>query len=101
MSMNAHHCWGVITSNKEKADAVFANIEKEYKGHIVRKVFGNGRCYTEFDDGNDLVWIKLSNSARGYRFHRMWVDKDIDCQLLYKFLAPSFLYCKKEDVIWI
>ena len=100
MSLNAHHCWGVITSNKEKADKVFAEIEKEYCEHIVRKIIGSNRNYIKFDDGNDLIWIKPSN-VRGYRFHRLWIDKDIDIQTLEATLAPSFLYCKYSDIIWI
>ena len=100
MSLNAYHCWGVITPNKEKADKVFTEIEKEYCGHIMRKIIGSNRNYIKFDDGNDLIWIKPSN-VRGYRFHRLWIDKDIDMQTLNETLAPSFLYCKYSDIIWI
>jgi hypothetical protein len=97
--MNAHHCWAIITSNKEKADAVFASIEKEYEGHIVRKVISRNRCYTVFDDGHDLVWIPLSCSARGYRFHRLWIDKNLDVETLHHIFAHS--YCNNKDIVWI
>jgi hypothetical protein len=97
--MNVHHCWAIITSNKEKADAVFASVEKEYEGHIVRKVISRNRCYTEFDDGYDLVWIPLSCSARGYRFHRLWIDKDLDEETLRNMLVYS--YCDDKDIIVI
>lgn len=99
MSMNAHHCWAVITSNKEKADAIFASVEKEYEGHIIRKVISRNRYYTEFDDGHDLVWIPLSCSVRGYRFHRLWIDKDLEEEVIHKVLAYS--RCDYRAIIWI
>ena len=99
MSMNAHHCWAIITDNKEKADAVFASVEKAYDEHIVRKVISKDRYYTEFDDGHDLVWIPLSHSMRGYRFHRLWIDKYIDEEAVYNILA--YARCDYRDIIWI
>lgn len=57
--------------------------------------------FTRFEDGNVLSWLIPSLTIRGYRYHRIWLDKDItDKEILNCVIYPK-LYCKKDDVIWI
>lgn len=101
MSMNAIHCWGVVTGNKEKADKIFAEVEKEYEGHIVKRIVSSIQRVTYFEGGHRLIWVRPSQNARGYRFHRIWLDKDIvDEEILRCVIFPK-LYCNREDIIWI
>lgn len=105
MSSKTTQFWGVVTSNKEKADKIFDEIEKEYRGRIVKKVFTpellDEKRFTRFEDGNVLSWLIPSLAIRGYRYHRIWLDKDItDKEILNCVIYPK-LYCKEDDVIWI
>lgn len=99
MSMNACHCWGVITESMEKANAVFAEVEASYPAAVSCR-FENkfGRAIV-FMDGMTIRWFKPSFSARGYRFHRLWVDRNLsdnsDLMLRLSYSAP---YLEKEIV---
>lgn len=55
MSMNAIHCWGVVTGNKEKADKIFAEVKKEYEGRIVKRIVSSIQRATYFEGGHRLI----------------------------------------------
>lgn len=93
--MNACHCWGIITASMEKANAVFAEVEASYPVAVSCR---SGRAIV-FMDGMTIRWFKPSFSARGYRFHRLWLDRNLsdnsDLMLRLSYSAP---YLEKEIV---
>lgn len=47
------------------------------------------------------LWVKPSETARGYRFHRLWLDSDLkdNKEILNMFVYPK-LYMELDDVRW-
>lgn len=99
MNTSACHCWGVVTSNREKANKVFDEVEKEYERSILRKIVSPNNRETIFQDGHRLIWARPN--VRGRRYNRIWIDKDIvDEEILHCVVYPQLL-CSKKDITWI
>lgn len=92
--------WGIVTTNRDKADTIFTKIEKQYENHIVKRTCSRYFRSTLFDDGNYLEWVNPIYPLRGHRYHRVWVDRDIDKEILDYRIFP-ILYCSATAVIWI
>lgn len=104
MSLNAHHCWGVVTTDKQKANRAIAQVleEQNAKGNKVINAH-QSKDWGEicFEDGHRIIWIGHLDNFKGFRFHRLWCDKDIDQDLLEQVILPMAVYMKYEDIIWI
>lgn len=102
MSLNAHHCWAVITKDKQKANKTIAEVLEEQKDIKVIKAYQNKNgAEICFDDGNCLRWIGHTDNFKGSRFHRLWCDIDIDQDYLEQVILPMAVYMKYEDIVWI
>jgi hypothetical protein len=100
MSLNAIHCWGVLTNNKEKADKVFADFEREHKDKIIRYRKSKYAKEIRLNTGHRLFWVKPNSYARTYRYHKLWADIDLSEEEKNNFVYPQ-LYCSNQDIIWI
>lgn len=99
MSLNAHHCWGIITADKNKVDDLYNNLILQYPNdEIIRRPDG-------FYIGKMRIkWIHPDNivNCRCYRFHRAWIDKDCFEQYVKGYYSTLLLFCERlEDLIWI
>ena len=104
MSANAHHCWAIFTTDKQKANKVIAQIleEQDAKRTKIIKAYQNKEeAEICFEDGNSLIWIGHMNNFRGFRFHRLWCDKDINQDYFEYVVMPMAHYMKYEDIVWI
>lgn len=54
-----------------------------------------------FENGALLVAFPPLENFRGFRFHRLWCDKDIDQDYFEQMILPMAVYMKYEDIIWI
>ena len=104
MSANAHQCWAIFTTDKQKANRIIAQVleEQDIKGTKVIKAYQNKeRAEIHFEDGNQLIWIGHTDNFKGFRFHRLWFDKNINHDYLEQVILPMACYMKYEDIIWI
>lgn len=104
MSADAHHCWAIFTTNKQKANRTITQVLEEQvaKGTKVIKAYQNKEgAEIYFKDGNRLIWIGYTDNFRGFRFHRLWCDKDINQDYFEYVVMPMTYYMKYEDIIWI
>lgn len=104
MSLNASHCYAVITDDEETAKMVFDEIEKAYEPHwgkvvsnTLFKKRGNRIC---FENGQVVRWIRTNQEMRGYRFHGLFVDHSLSVEYVKKNILP-YLRCSVDDIAWI
>ena len=55
---------------------------------------------TDFTDGTRLIWVKGSESSRGFKFGKMWCDKNIDREIFDLVIMPSY-FGEYEDIVWM
>lgn len=104
LSVNAHHCWAIFTTNSQKANKIISQIIDEQNIKNIKTIKGyKSKDWAEicFEDGNCLRWIGHIDSFRGFRFHRLWCDKNINHDYLEQVILPMACYMKYEDIIWI
>lgn len=104
MSANAHHCWAIFTTDKQKANKIINQIidEQNIKNiKTIRRYKSKDWAEFYFEDGNCLRWIGRTNNFRAFRFHRLWCDKDINKDYFKYIIMPMAHYMKYEDIIWI
>lgn len=104
MSANAHHCWGVVTKSKGKGLSIIDSIKEEQKlqgNNWVKELYDDCGKTVYFENGFCVRAFPPIENFRGYRFHRLWCDKDIDQDYLGQVILPMACYMKYEDIIWI
>ena len=104
MSANAHHCWAIFTTDVKKANKVINQIIDEQKVTNIKTIRGyksNNWAEIYFEDGNRLIWIGHTDNFKGFRFHKLWCDKDINKDFFEYVVMPMAHYMKYEDIIWI
>lgn len=104
MSLNAHHCWAVFTTDDQKANKTINQIIDEQNAKDIKTIRGHkNKDWAEFyfEDGNRVIWIGRTGNFKGFRFHRLWCDKDIDQNYFEQAILPMAVYMKYEDIIWI
>lgn len=93
-------CWSIVTSDKEKADRIFKNVITAHNSKVIRHVCNINRECVYFEDGNWLIKLLPSESARGYRHTKMWIDKEIPRDVANAVFLTKFIGDKK-DIVWI
>lgn len=104
MSANAHHCWAIITRDKNKAETLMESIKEEQKleGNLCKwKLYREYEIKLGFENGVCLIAFPPIENFKGFRFHRLWCDKDINQDYLEQVILPMAVYMKYEDIIWI
>lgn len=104
MSANALHCWAIITTDDQKANKTINQIIDEQNAKDIKTIRGhkNKDCAEFcFEDGNRVIWIGHTGNLKGFRFHRLWCDKDIDQDYFEQVISPMAVYMKYEDIVWI
>lgn len=100
MSLNACHCFGVMSNDRNKVDLIFNEIEQQNSKHILFKINSKYRRETYFDDGNILIWVRPTENARGYRYHKLWLDRDITDVDILNNLVFAKLYMSESEIIY-
>ena len=81
---------------------IMSGIEKTC-GKTVSKKFQSRKTLTletDFTDGTRLIWVKGSESSRGFKFGKMWCDKNIDREIFDLVIMPSY-FGEYEDIVWM
>jgi len=94
---------GIFTDNYDKAKFIFDILELAYKNDIqfYRKHSYQPRLNLRtVRDEIDFIWLKPNDTARGYRCSRAYIDNNIDREALTTIVAPSCIYCDKNDIVY-
>lgn len=91
--------WVVVCSEWDVAKTMISNIENSSDKEILRRIIGKYELRTDFSDGTQLRWIQTSCSARGYRFGKLWCDKEINKVVLEQVILPMY-FGEIEDIVW-
>lgn len=91
---------GIWTSNRDLAIKTLEEVEKTMKA-ITRQVVSRGEVFSQDAEGNIVKWIRPTESARGYRFDKMYVDVNVDLGIFYTVIMPRLLHGSFKDIIWI
>ena len=93
--------WAVVGFDYNTAQAIISAIEwSAIDKDILRRTQSKNTLLTEFTDGTLLRWVKVSDNIRGYKFGKMWCDKNIDKDIFECVIMPIY-FGKKEDINWI
>lgn len=91
---------GIWTSDRILAEATIDKLEKTLGEITVRK-----RSYTEMctqdNQGNVIQWVRPTESARGYKFNKAYVDIRVNMDILFTIILPCLWHGSFEDLIWI
>lgn len=103
MSLNAIHCYAIITEDEDVAQWAFAEIGKAYEPHWGKVVLDEShtkrRHYVRFENGNTLRWIRPRQELRGYRFHGLFIDHRLSIELIKSKILP-YMRCSVDDIAW-
>ena len=94
-----YHLWGIVTPDREKAKALMTQIESERNIGVWERKDGPVQMVVQFADGVRLMWVRPTESARGYRIGRLWCDVNTDQEILNNVILPKYRG-KTEDIVW-
>lgn len=93
--------WAVVVSGYARAKNFMHIIEAASGKEVLYKrqsiCFG---LYTEFADGTILRWIRPVRSSRGYKFGKMWCDRNIDQEILQTVILPCY-WGDRSEIVWL
>lgn len=104
MNANASHYWAIITKTKSKAINTINSIKQEQKSqgnNWTEEKYNDYGTTVYFENGACLIAFPPLKNFRGFRFHRLWCDIDIDQDYLEQVILPMAVYMKYEDIVWI
>lgn len=85
---------GIITKDRDKALSVMKN-----RGAVISRQ-SNVSNYIEWELNNERwLWRSWNDGARGYRFYKILVDKNIDEELFRFVRVKSSAYCCSMEII--
>lgn len=93
--------WAVVGFDYNAAKNLITAIEwSATDKDILRRIQSKNELVTEFTDGTLLRWVKASDNVKGYRFGKMWCDKNIN-EDVFKYVIMPMYFGKREDIMWI
>ena len=94
--------YGFVTKDREYAKYLMDSVKNQNKkhGNVVTKQINNANTIEYIlKDGTKLVWIQPNDSARGYKFAKLWIDFiTCDFEILQNVILPSAIFADKEDI---
>ena len=94
--------YGFVTKDRKYAQYLINSVKDNNKEHgnvIIKQINNRNNIEYILKDGTKLVWIKPNDSARGYRFAKLWIDfVTCDFEILQNVILPSAIYADKEDI---
>lgn len=92
--------WFIIGFDFYRARDILEEIEQSCGKTISRKFTSKNELRTEFTDGTVLRWFSEKSSQRGFRFSKMWCDKNIDQEFLKCIVLPQY-FGRHEEIVWV
>ena len=91
--------WAVVCDSP-LAFYEMSTIEKECGKEIAEKSRSTSDMYTRFTDGTVLRWVPPDSSVRGFRFGKVWCDRQIDDDA-FKQVVLAHYFGRREDIVWV
>lgn len=92
--------WAVVGFDHDTAKKIFDSIESSCGKMIVRKTDSKYELVTFFEDGVRLRHIRNSEDCRGYRFGKLWCNKNMDMNAFYSAILPAYTG-DPNDIAWL
>lgn len=89
---------GIITNNREKALKILHNIKDKHEDSI-RTFYSNPiNAELRLTNGDIYLWVNSATSARGHRFHELYIDKNVSYEFFVYILPIIGQYCVSENI---
>ncbi|MBY6838688.1 hypothetical protein [Clostridium botulinum] len=86
---------GIITKDVEKAKNIINTIVEKVSQERIKI---HRKDYLKFHNGDEYIWIKPCDNARGYRFNNAYIDKNIGFKVFHEIIYPICLYCGEDNI---
>lgn len=95
---HGNHKCGIITNDEEKALKILNKIKNDNKD-IVESFYSSPiNIELKLKNGDDYLWVNPTMYARGYRFHELYIDKNITYEFFEYVLPIIGQYCAEENI---
>lgn len=92
----------IFATTKEKAMIFLESLIGEIKYKDIKSIYKNATQYdmwVELKDGNTYKVVSASDSSRGYRCGKAYVDKSIDQNIINCVIKPRLCLSKEKEPI--
>lgn len=89
---------GIITNDREKALDILNKIKDTNKDIIRRFYKTPSKAELFLENGETYLWINATTYARGYRFHELYIDKNISYDFFENILPIIGFYCAEANI---
>lgn len=91
---------GIWTSDRELAKNTVTKIADEFDTNFRYRV--SLLEITARDEQNNVIqWVRPTESARGYKFDKAYVDIRVNMDILFTIILPCLWHGDFDDLIWI
>jgi hypothetical protein len=90
----------IYTNDAEAGVKKLLEIETEKNTNGIkttRKIICENYSEIDFDDEEEWIVLKASDTARGYRWRKAWVDIDTSIRVLERIIKPSGMLYQWEE----
>ena len=94
--------WLIVTNDYYKAKIIIQQQIEELHDkniHFVEHIISQYDSLTKFSNGLKIYWTKPHDISIGCRVSKLWIDNDIDKNLVETIYEPMLI--GREDIIWI
>ena len=92
---------GVFTHSRYKAEQFLDNLFQANRELVEQYKKSKDEIVLLLKDGSRYTWIKPTNSSRGYKCSKAYIDKNLTLNELNKIVFPICIYCARGDVLVI
>ena len=89
---------GIITNDKVTALNILNKIQNDNKDNVISFYVDDINAVLRLKNGDNYLWIKPILSSKAYRFHEMYIDKNISYEFFEYVLPIVGFYCSGKDV---
>lgn len=88
---------GIFTSNRYEAKIILDEIASNNKDNIEFYRNSSIELDLRLKDGTDYIWLRPSDSSRGFRCSKAIIDLAIDSKIIRELIMPICIYCEEKD----
>ena len=94
--------YGFVTSDRKYAKDLIDWVKDQNKSKdngVAKYINSTNNIECILKDGTRLIWVKPNDSARGYRFAKVWIDYvTCDLEILKNVILPKAIFADNEDI---
>lgn len=100
ISEHAKRKCAILTSDEKKAYKLMRKIESEHNSDVVAFSYSPNVGYIAFEDGFYVRWLRPVESVRGYKFGTLYMDEQLDKDILRTTFGSSY-FGEYKDIVWV